>query len=159
MACRHNDTRIAPQIAHRIGKRGGGHQEGIQENLKSLSRINCRRGLGKQRRIVAAIVSDCHSAALFVAVCQQIVRNARRSTRHGVNIHAVGSRAQHAAKTCRSEIQLAIKAIKYFLFVIIRNPIAIISCRDGQILTNLINRHRNDTIWIRILHRIIKKNR
>ena len=70
---------------------------------------NARRGLGKEPGVDAAVVGDRDGWRGKVRL--EIIGIALRSLADGKYVHAVRTRAEHAAQPAGTEFQLAVKAI------------------------------------------------
>ena len=116
MARRYVDARVTMQVTHRKGQSGCGHQLGVQMSGNAAGRQNTRGLLCKKLGIDPAVVGDCHRTAGFLFI--QVIREALGRLSHGVNIHPVGSRAQHAAQAARSKFQIAVKPVVDLLWLI-----------------------------------------
>ena len=105
------DARDAAEVANgeRKLRRGANAVKNIDGD--AVCREDRRSGLGKQRRIVAAVVCNDNAAAHCVRALEgDHLRHALRRLCNGVNIHLIEARAHRAAQTARAEFQIAEEA-------------------------------------------------
>ena len=65
----------------------------------------------------AAVVGDGHGRRFAVLV--QVIGKALRRLAHGIDVHAVGAGADHAAQPAGSEFQIPVKPVVYFIGLIL----------------------------------------
>ena len=80
----------------------------------AVSCKNASSRLSEQARIDARIEADRHGA-IHTHVRLDVVGDTLGSLAHGVDIHAIGSRTEHAAKTSRTELEFLKECIFYRL--------------------------------------------
>ena len=96
----------------------------------AVCREHCRGMPGEEVGVDAAVVGDSHGGGGKAGL--QIVGVALRCLAHGIEVHAVAARAQHAPKPAGAEFQLAVKPLGDLLFL---------SRQRGQLLPELRVRH------------------
>ena len=105
------DARDAAEVADGERKLRRGAHTVKDADGDAVGREDRRGGLGKQRRIVAAVVCNDDAAAHGVrALERDHLRHALRRLCDGVDIHLVESCAHRAAQTARAELQVAEEA-------------------------------------------------
>lgn len=95
----------------RVGESGSGHQLGIKVSLDAVGGQNCGGLPGKRHALIAAVVCDRHGLGFSFRVLQQIIGKALRGLTHGINIHAIGARADHAAKASGAKFEITVKPV------------------------------------------------
>ena len=109
-------ARPAAQIPHRPGQGGGGLQAGVEPGGDAVGRQHPGRFPGEQLALAAAVVGDGN--ALVQAGSLEVVGQALGGLAHGVDVHAVGARADDAPQAAGAELQLTVKAVVQAVFVL-----------------------------------------
>ena len=105
------DARVALQVPHRVGQGRGGHQLGIDIGLDAVGGQHRRGLLGEQHALDAAVIGNGHGLGLALRVLEQVVGKALGGLAHGVDVHPVGARADHAPQARGAKLQLPVKAV------------------------------------------------
>ena len=115
MTCRDHNARRGVQFPYgkREFRRGTERFEKIRFN--TVCRENQRGGKREFGRHSAAVVRDDDAAVFFFRVYK--IRKPLRRLAHGIYIHSVCSRADHAAKSARTERKLFVKRVLDLLFI------------------------------------------
>ena len=82
----------------------------------AVGRKNTSSRLGEQARIDARIEADRHGA-IHTHVCLDVIGDTLGSFAYRVDIHAIGARTEHAAKTSRTELEFLKECIFYRLSI------------------------------------------
>ena len=105
----HADARAAAQIPHSPGQGGRRLQAGVHIGGDAVGRQHAGGLAGEQFAVVAAVVGD---GDLFrQAAGVQVVGQTLRSLAHGVEVHAVGARADDAAQAAGAERKVTIETV------------------------------------------------
>ena len=115
VACRHVDARAAAVIAHGKAQRRRRLQSRVEIDRHAVCRKDLRRHFGKERAAHAAVVGDGN--LLRKTGSGKPGRQTLRGTRHGVDVHPVRARTEHAAQSRRAEGEVAAEAVENFLCV------------------------------------------
>ena len=101
---RHADTARAVQVAGGPRERGNRRDLGVDVGLHAVGSQNGGRHAHEEVALVAAIARDGNARVL--EVFHQVVRKALRGATDGVDVHAVGARAQRAAQAGGAELKV-----------------------------------------------------
>ena len=116
VAGRHNDTGDAAQGTQREGKLRSGAKLVEHVCLNPVRRQAQRRLIREFRGHIAGIVGD-GDALLFSALLDDIIGQSLGGLPHRVDVHPVGARADHAAQSSGSELQLLIEPVLDLLLI------------------------------------------
>ena len=111
VAGRDDDARDRLEMAH--GERQLRHRPERLEQIRlhAVRAQHQRRLAGEHIRAAAGIIGDHHAALRLLRLAVDVFGQCAGRPAHGVHIHAVRARAQHAAQTGRAKGQIGIKAI------------------------------------------------
>ena len=109
VAGRHHDTRRAAQCTDRKGEHRGRHQLGVDMHLDAVCSEHGSGSLCECIGLDTAVVGDCDARCLKGLL--DIISKALRCAANGIDIHSVGTGAEYAAETARSECEILIEAL------------------------------------------------
>ena len=102
-------ARVRPQVPHGEGHRRHRHQPGPNGNLYPICRKYTGRHTGEHIAFDAAVIADAN-AGLFPLLVE-IIRQALGGLCHRVDVHPVGSGADHTPQAAGSEGQVPVKRV------------------------------------------------
>ena len=110
VAGRHADARAAAEVPHRPRKRRGRLKPGVHAGGNAVRGQHAGGLAGEQRTVMAAVVGDGYLFGQAGRI--EVVRQPLRCLAHGVEVHPVRARADHAAQAAGAEFQIAVKAVR-----------------------------------------------
>ena len=116
MAGGHNDSGDASQSAEREGKLRSGTKLVKHVRPDPVCRQAQSRFIREFRGHIAGIVGN-GNALLFSALFDDVIGQPLSGLSHRVDIHPVGTRADHAAQSARTEFQLLIEPVLDLLLI------------------------------------------
>ncbi len=111
----HHDARVAMKLPRRKRKRRHRHQLGIEPDLDPVRGEHSRRFAGKQAGFDPAVIRHRNRRVRILSL--EHFRKPLGRAAHGIDIHAVGTRADHAAQAGRTEREIAVKAFIDLLII------------------------------------------
>ena len=117
VAGRDHDTRNTAQRAQRKGQFRRRAKSIEHISLNTVRRKAQSRLIRKLRRHPSGIIGD-GNAFLLAALLLYVIGKALRGLTDRINIHAVSTRADHAAKSPRAKRQVLIEAVFNFFLVV-----------------------------------------
>ena len=102
-------ARVRPQVPHGEGHRRHRHQPGPNGNLYPICRKYTGRHTGEHIAFDAAVIADAN-AGLFPLLVE-IIRQTLGGLCHRVDVHPVGSGADHTPQAAGSEGQVPVKRV------------------------------------------------
>ena len=148
VAGRHNDSGDAAQGTQREGKLRGGAKLVEHVRPDPVCRQAQRRLIRELRGHIAGIIGD-GNALLFSALFDDVVGQSLGGLSHRIDVHPVGTRADHAAQSARSELQLLIKPVLDLLLI------ALDSCKLVLRLLIKIGILPPETVLVHIAHNFL----
>ena len=109
MAGRHADAHAAPKVAHGEAQRRRGLDARVDERADAVGRQHTRCGFDELLAHVAAVARDGDARVGEVRV--NVIGEALRGLRDGVDVHAVRARADDAAQACRAEGEILVEGV------------------------------------------------
>ena len=104
-------ARSAVQLAHGEGQARRGHQFRVDMHTDAVGHKHLRRHPREQVGLDTAVIADGHGAAFGRKVLHHVVRQPLGGLGHGVNVHPVGARADHAAQSARAKGQIPVEGV------------------------------------------------
>ena len=104
-----DDTGGAIQLTDGIAQHGSGFKLGENIHLHAVGGKRRSCALGEIGGLVAGIVAD--SDGMRAALLRQIIGKRLRRHADGVNIHSVGTSADHASQTAGAEFEITVKSV------------------------------------------------
>ena len=111
MAGRHVDACHGAELPDGIGQLGSRAKRRKQEHLDAVSGKNLCAQLRKLSGVIAAVIGSDYTAGNLLAGVKNVVGDALRGASNGERVHAVGSCAADAAKSCGSKNYFLIEAV------------------------------------------------
>ena len=111
------DAGNASQMTDRIGQLRRGAECVKYISLDAVCGKRERGAFGELIMHAAGIVRDRHTLLLGTDL-QDVIRKALRRLTDDIDIHAVGSRSDNAAKTCRAELKIHVETLFDLIFII-----------------------------------------
>ena len=84
---------------------------GIEVCLDAVGGQHRRGLLAEQHALVPAVVGNGHGLGLAVCVLEQVIGQALGGLAHGVHVHPVGARADHAPQAAGAELQVPVEPV------------------------------------------------
>ncbi len=106
------NTGTAPQLPHRVGEGGGGHQLAIEPGFNAVGGKDPGGLPGKKLRVDAAVVGHCGGGLLEPGL--QNIGVGLGGPADGVDIHPVDAGSQHPPQPGGAELQVGIEAVADF---------------------------------------------
>ena len=116
---RDNHTRMALELADGETQLGRRTQRVEQKDGKTVRCKDISHMLGKQTRIVAAVVTDGNANLFTGEILFQIVSQSLRSSAYRIDIHTVAAHTHDAAQASRTEFEILIEALDELFHIVI----------------------------------------
>ena len=110
VAGRHADARAQPRYRTAHESAGVSSSRGVHAGGNAVRGQHAGGLAGEQRTVMAAVVGDGYLFGQAGRI--EVVRQPLRCLAHGVEVHPVRARADHAAQAAGAEFQIAVKAVR-----------------------------------------------